>query len=77
MRANPAFVRGIAGNAFSCLCIASQNLGAKFVSVCAYGCSLSAWECNLSPGLLLACGAVGVSVPPCSCSCSMPVQDEL
>ena len=27
MRANPAFVRGIAGNAFSCLCIASQNLG--------------------------------------------------
>jgi len=28
VRANPAFVRGIAGNAFSCLCIASQNLGA-------------------------------------------------
>lgn len=27
VRANPAFVRGIAGNAFSCLCIASQNLG--------------------------------------------------
>ncbi|KAI7840530.1 hypothetical protein COHA_005686, partial [Chlorella ohadii] len=26
VRANPAFVRGIAGNAFSCLCIASQNL---------------------------------------------------
>jgi hypothetical protein len=32
VRANPAFVRGIAGNAFSCLCIASQNLGESIAS---------------------------------------------